>query len=142
MSYTTTIGLEVHAELNTKSKMFCGCKNEPHNNEPNANICPVCMAHPGTLPVPNEQAIEMVLLFGRAVNAESATYSEFDRKIISIPIYQKGIKLLRIKNHMYWWKYTHSTLLRPKVSRAQQDSYGRRRRQINTCRRWKTNLQN
>lgn len=93
MSYTTTIGLEVHAELNTKSKMFCGCKNEPHNNEPNANICPVCMAHPGTLPVPNEQAIEMVLLFGRAVNAESATYSEFDRKNYFYPDIPKAYQI-------------------------------------------------
>ncbi len=65
--YTPTIGLEVHAELNTKSKMFCGCKNNPHNSEPNVHICPVCMAHPGTLPVPNEAAVKAVLLFGTAV---------------------------------------------------------------------------
>jgi aspartyl-tRNA(Asn)/glutamyl-tRNA(Gln) amidotransferase subunit B len=93
MSYTPTIGLEVHAELNTKSKMFCGCKNEPHNNEPNSNICPVCMAHPGTLPVPNEQAIEMVLLFGRAVGAEAATYSEFDRKNYFYPDIPKAYQI-------------------------------------------------
>jgi len=93
MSYTPTIGLEVHAELNTKSKMFCGCKNEPHNNEPNANICPVCMAHPGTLPVPNEQAVEMVLLFGRAVAAQAATYSEFDRKNYFYPDIPKAYQI-------------------------------------------------
>ena len=80
MSYTPTIGLEVHAELKTESKMFCGCKNEPHGSEPNTFICPVCMAQPGTLPVPNEKAIEMVLMFGQAVGATPAQYSEFDRK--------------------------------------------------------------
>lgn len=93
MSYITTIGLEVHAELNTKSKMFCGCKNEPHGSEPNTYICPVCMAHPGTLPVPNEQAIEMVLMFGQAVNAKPATYSEFDRKNYFYPDIPKAYQI-------------------------------------------------
>ena len=93
MSYIPTIGLEVHAELKTKSKMFCGCKNEPHGSEPNTYICPVCMAHPGTLPVPNEEAIEKVLLFGRAVDAEIATYSEFDRKNYFYPDIPKAYQI-------------------------------------------------
>lgn len=93
MSYKPTIGLEVHAELNTKSKMFCGCKNNPHESEPNAHICPVCMAHPGTLPVPNEQAIEMVLLFGQAVGATPAKYSEFDRKNYFYPDIPKAYQI-------------------------------------------------
>jgi len=93
MSYTTTIGLEVHAELNTKSKMFCGCKNEPHGSEINSHVCPVCMAHPGTLPVPNEKAIEMVLMFGQAVGAEVATFSEFDRKNYFYPDIPKAYQI-------------------------------------------------
>tara|TARA_B100000508_G_scaffold24443_1_gene17604 strand:- start:2245 stop:3669 length:1425 start_codon:yes stop_codon:yes gene_type:complete len=93
MSYTPTIGLEVHAELNTDSKMFCGCKNDPHHGDPNTYICPVCMAHPGTLPVPNEQAIEMVLMFGRAVNSTFATYSEFDRKNYFYPDIPKAYQI-------------------------------------------------
>lgn len=93
MSYTPTIGLEVHAELNTKSKMFCGCVNKPHGSEPNTYICPVCMAHPGTLPVPNEQAIEMVLLFGQSVGATAATYSEFDRKNYFYPDIPKAYQI-------------------------------------------------
>lgn len=93
MSYKPTIGLEVHAELKTKSKMFCGCKNEPHDNEVNANICPVCMAHPGTLPVPNEEAIKMVLMFGQAVSATVATYSEFDRKNYFYPDIPKAYQI-------------------------------------------------
>ncbi|MBP6881552.1 MAG: Asp-tRNA(Asn)/Glu-tRNA(Gln) amidotransferase subunit GatB [Candidatus Pacebacteria bacterium] len=93
MTYTPTIGLEVHAELKTKSKMFCGCKNDPHDSEANTHICPVCMAHPGTLPVPNETAIEMVLMFGQAVGAKAATYSEFDRKNYFYPDIPKAYQI-------------------------------------------------
>lgn len=93
MSYTPTIGLEVHAELKTNSKMFCGCKNAPHGSEPNAHTCPVCLAHPGTLPVPNEAAIEKVLLFGKAVGATVATYSEFDRKNYFYPDIPKAYQI-------------------------------------------------
>jgi len=92
-AYKTTIGLEVHAELDTKSKMFCGCKNDPHAGEPNAYICPVCLAHPGTLPVPNEEAIAMVLLFGQAVGATKATFSEFDRKNYFYPDIPKAYQI-------------------------------------------------
>lgn len=92
-TYTTTVGLEVHAELNTKSKMFCGCKNDPHDGEPNSYICPICVGHPGTLPVPNEEAITMVLLFGEAVGATSATYSEFDRKNYFYPDIPKAYQI-------------------------------------------------
>jgi aspartyl-tRNA(Asn)/glutamyl-tRNA(Gln) amidotransferase subunit B len=93
MKYTPTIGLEVHAELKTKSKMFCGCANDPHEGEPNTYICPVCMAHPGTLPVPNAQAIEKVLTFGQAVGATQATYSEFDRKNYFYPDIPKAYQI-------------------------------------------------
>ncbi|MFW6210401.1 MAG: Asp-tRNA(Asn)/Glu-tRNA(Gln) amidotransferase subunit GatB [Patescibacteria group bacterium] len=93
MSYTATIGLEIHAELATKSKMFCGCKNEPHGSEPNSHICPVCLAHPGTLPVPNETAIEMVLRFGTAIGASLATFSEFDRKNYFYPDIPKAYQI-------------------------------------------------
>ncbi len=92
-TYTTTIGLEVHAELKTKSKMFCGCKNDPHKGEANSHTCPVCLAHPGTLPVPNEEAIAMVLLFGKAVGATPATYSEFDRKNYFYPDIPKAYQI-------------------------------------------------
>lgn len=93
MSYTPTIGLEVHAELKTKTKMFCGCKNEPHGSEPNSHVCPVCLAHPGTLPVPNESAIEKVLMFGNAVNATIADYTEFDRKNYFYPDIPKAYQI-------------------------------------------------
>ncbi len=92
-TYRATIGLEVHAELHTKSKMFCGCKNDPHDGEPNSYICPVCLAHPGSLPVPNEEAIAMVLMFGEAVGATRATYSEFDRKNYFYPDIPKAYQI-------------------------------------------------
>jgi aspartyl-tRNA(Asn)/glutamyl-tRNA(Gln) amidotransferase subunit B len=93
MSYTPTIGLEVHAELKTQSKMFCGCKNDPHDGAPNAYTCPVCLAHPGTLPVPNQEAIKKVLMFGKAVEATPATYSEFDRKNYFYPDIPKAYQI-------------------------------------------------
>jgi aspartyl-tRNA(Asn)/glutamyl-tRNA(Gln) amidotransferase subunit B len=93
MSYVPTIGLEVHAELKTKSKMFCGCKNDPHAGEPNAHTCPVCLAHPGTLPVPNHDAIKKVLLFGNAVNSRVADFSEFDRKNYFYPDIPKAYQI-------------------------------------------------
>jgi aspartyl-tRNA(Asn)/glutamyl-tRNA(Gln) amidotransferase subunit B len=91
--YTPTIGLEVHAELKTLSKMFCGCKNSPHSSEPNQNICPVCMAHPGSLPVANETAIKHVLLFGTAIGGTLATYAEFDRKNYFYPDIPKAYQI-------------------------------------------------
>lgn len=95
--YYTTIGLEVHAELNTKRKMFCDCINEPFHSEPNQNICPVCMAHPGTLPVPNKQAIENVVRVGLAINGNIANFSEFDRKNYFYPDIPKGYQISQYK---------------------------------------------
>ena len=91
--YTPTIGLEVHAELKTLSKMFCGCANKPHASVPNENICPVCMAHPGSLPVANSDAIKNVLLFGTAVGGTIAAYTEFDRKNYFYPDIPKAYQI-------------------------------------------------
>jgi aspartyl-tRNA(Asn)/glutamyl-tRNA(Gln) amidotransferase subunit B len=96
-TYYPTIGLEIHAELNTKSKMFCGCKNDPDEDRPNVNICPVCMAHPGTLPVANKQAIENVVKVGLAVGAEIADFTEFDRKNYFYPDIPKGYQISQYK---------------------------------------------
>lgn len=92
-AYTPTIGLEIHAELSTKSKMFCGCKNAPHGGLPNEYTCPVCLAHPGTLPRVNKEAVKKVLLVGEALAGELATYSEFDRKNYFYPDIPKAYQL-------------------------------------------------
>ena len=91
--YRLTVGLEIHAELKTRTKMFCGCLNAPDEKHPNANICPVCMAHPGTLPVINKEAIHKVLLMGTAVGGTLADYTEFDRKNYFYPDIPKGYQI-------------------------------------------------
>lgn len=91
--YITTVGLEVHVELNTKSKMFCGCKNDPHEAEVNSLTCPICLAHPGTLPVANTEAVAKVMMFGEAVGATRASYSEFDRKNYFYPDIPKAYQI-------------------------------------------------
>jgi aspartyl-tRNA(Asn)/glutamyl-tRNA(Gln) amidotransferase subunit B len=95
--YYPTVGLEIHAELKTNTKMFCGCKNDPDEERPNINICPVCMAHPGALPVPNKQAIENVIKVGLAIDGKIADFSEFDRKNYFYPDIPKGYQISQYK---------------------------------------------
>jgi len=95
--YYTTIGLEIHAELNTQSKMFCGCLNNPDEEYPNVNICPVCMAHPGSLPVMNKKAVESVIKVGLALEAKIADFTEFDRKNYFYPDIPKAYQISQYK---------------------------------------------
>jgi aspartyl-tRNA(Asn)/glutamyl-tRNA(Gln) amidotransferase subunit B len=92
-----TIGLEIHAELKTQTKMFCGCLNNPDEAEPNKNVCPVCMAHPGSLPVANKKAIESVIKVGLALGANIADFTEFDRKNYFYPDIPKGFQISQYK---------------------------------------------
>ena len=92
--YRATIGLEVHAELMTATKMFCGCRNDPDEKTPNKNVCAVCLAHPGTLPVINKEAVRKVLMAGTAVGGTlAADYTEFDRKNYFYPDIPKGYQI-------------------------------------------------
>ncbi|HUD02658.1 MAG TPA: Asp-tRNA(Asn)/Glu-tRNA(Gln) amidotransferase subunit GatB [Candidatus Paceibacterota bacterium] len=95
--YRATIGLEIHAELKTHTKMFCACANDADEREPNKNICPVCMAHPGTLPVINREAVHKVLLVGTALGSTLADYTEFDRKSYFYPDIPKGYQISQYK---------------------------------------------
>jgi len=94
--YKVVIGLEIHVELNTLTKMFCGCENDPDEKEPNINVCPICMGHPGTLPVANEEAIKKVIKTGLALNCQISEYSQFDRKNYFYPDLPKGYQISQL----------------------------------------------
>ena len=91
-AYETVIGLECHIELSTRTKMFCGCRNE-FGAEPNTNTCPVCLGHPGSLPVPNEEAIASIVMIGRALGCDIAPRSEFSRKNYFYPDMPKDFQI-------------------------------------------------
>ncbi|MGE3076211.1 MAG: Asp-tRNA(Asn)/Glu-tRNA(Gln) amidotransferase subunit GatB [Dehalococcoidia bacterium] len=91
--YETVIGLEVHCQLITKSKMFCGCSADYARADPNTHVCPVCMGMPGVLPVINEQAIEYIVMTGLALNCHIAEFSKFDRKNYPYPDLMKGYQV-------------------------------------------------
>ncbi len=93
MKYEPVIGLEIHAELKTKTKMFCDSLNDPDEKHPNVNICPICMGHPGTLPVINEEAVKKVIMAGLGLNCKIAEDTFFERKNYFYPDLPKGYQI-------------------------------------------------
>ena len=93
MPYRPVIGLEIHVQLKTKTKMFCSCANIADEAEPNINICPVCTGQPGVLPVINKNALHMGVLIARALNCQLAEESKFDRKNYFYPDLPKGYQI-------------------------------------------------
>lgn len=93
MKYQPVIGLEVHSELKTESKMFCDCFNDQEETRPNTNICPVCMGHPGTLPVINQKAVEYVIKTALALDCQIPQSAKFDRKNYFYPDIPKGYQI-------------------------------------------------
>lgn len=92
MSYVVTIGLEVHAQLKTKTKMFCGCVAE-FGAEPNIHTCPVCLGYPGALPVINREALYLTVLAGLMLECQTPTISKFDRKNYFYPDMPKNYQI-------------------------------------------------
>jgi len=94
MSYISTIGLEIHAELKTETKMFCACKNETEKEvSPNVNVCPICMGHPGTLPAANEEAMKKIIKVGIALGSKIPDQAFFYRKNYFYPDLPKGYQI-------------------------------------------------
>lgn len=87
------IGLEIHVQLNTKTKMFCSCVNSDETVAPNTNICPICTGHPGTLPYPNKEAVKKAILAGLALQAHINETCKFDRKHYFYPDLPKGYQI-------------------------------------------------
>ncbi len=92
MKFETVVGLEVHVELKTRTKIFCSCKNES-GVDANTNVCPVCMGHPGTLPVLNQEAVELALRAALALNCTVNQDCKFDRKNYFYPDLPKGYQI-------------------------------------------------
>jgi len=93
MNYETIIGLEVHAQLLTKSKMYCGCSTDYASAPPNTHVCPVCLGMPGVLPVINRQAVEYTMMTALALNCPISEHTKFDRKNYPYPDLMKGYQI-------------------------------------------------
>ena len=93
VKYEPVIGLEVHAQVRTQSKMFCGCSAAYFDAPPNTHVCPVCLGMPGVLPVINQAAVEATIMTALALNCEIPEASKFDRKNYPYPDLMKGYQI-------------------------------------------------
>ena len=118
--YKPVIGLEIHAELKTRTKMFCDSLNDPDEKHPNINICPVCLAHPGTLPVINREAVNKVIMAGLALNCKIAEDTFFERKNYFYPDLPKGYQISQYKKPLCYEGYLD--IAKSKEQRANNQS--------------------
>src|SRR5579884_2133700 len=124
--YEPVIGLEVHVELNTKTKMFCRCSAEYFGAEPNTHVCPVCMGLPGALPYINKEAIEKSIKVGLALNCHVNPRNFFERKNYFYPDLPKGYQISQLVlplNVEGWIDVEHKdgSIIRVRINRAHQE---------------------
>ncbi|MCK5605987.1 Asp-tRNA(Asn)/Glu-tRNA(Gln) amidotransferase GatCAB subunit B, partial [Candidatus Pacearchaeota archaeon] len=93
MEYEPVIGLEVHARINSETKLFCRCSNNIFNEKPNSHVCGICMGFPGMLPATNEQAVKKGAKTGLALSCTVNEFSKFDRKSYFYPDLPKGFQI-------------------------------------------------
>ena len=101
--YIATIGLEVHVQLKTQTKMFCSCAVE-HGAEPNTKVCPVCLGFPGALPVMNEEALRLTALAGLMLGCEIPEVCKFDRKNYFYPDMPKNYQISQYRPAVLRWR--------------------------------------